>query len=321
MIIRLGYVAMTLNLQDSSPSGTVTVTAYNKLPNEEAQHHRLKKLTEKNLENTRRILLYNKAMGIEVYRFTSKLVPLATHPLIDRWDYLAEFSEEFKRIGKLVKENDFRVSAHPDHFTIINSPSWDVVKDAVKDLDYHVKVYEAMGLDDYKYKLVLHVGGLYKDKELSLERFKRNFINLPDRIRKRIIIENDDKSFSAHDVLCLCKELKVPMVLDVHHHKCVNDGEKLEDMLEDIFNTWNGEAFPPKIHFSSPKSEKDFRSHADNIDINEFLEFLDIARKQGRDFDVMLEAKNKDSALLKLSEDLKSVTGLKRISNGKFEIL
>ncbi|PNT90452.1 UV DNA damage repair endonuclease UvsE [Clostridium thermosuccinogenes] len=320
MIIRLGYVAMTLNLHDCSPSSTVTVTAFKKL-DEEAGKFRLKKLTLKNLENTRRILLYNQAMNIKLYRFTSKLVPLATHPLIEGWDYAEDFREEFRKIGDLVKVNDFRVSAHPDHFTIINSPSEDVFNDAVKDLDYHVKIYEAMGLEDYKYKLVLHVGGLYKDKKSSLERFKKNFESLPDRIRRRIIIENDDKSYSAYDVLELCRELKTPMVLDVHHHKCVNNGEKLEDMLEEIFSTWDNEAFPPKIHFSSPKSEKDFRSHADNIDINEFTEFLEIAKKTGRDFDVMLEAKNKDSALLKLSEELEGCPGIRRINNGEFEII
>lgn len=316
MKIRLGYVAMTLNLVNASPSGTITVTAFNKLESDEAKLYRLKKVTESNLKNTYRILLYNKAYNINVYRFTSKLIPLATHPAIGKWDYAGDFSAELRRIGDFVKENDFRISAHPDHYTLINSLSEKVIEESVKDLDYHVKIYEAMGLEDYRYKLVLHVGGLYKDKKGSVERFKENFIKLPDRIRKRIILENDDKSYSALDVLGICQELKTPMVVDIHHHNCVNNGEKLEDLLPHIFNTWNGEYFNPKIHFSSPKSEKEFRSHAEDIDINEFMGFINIAKKTGRDFDIMLEAKNKDSALFKLSEQLKEQEGITWVNEG-----
>jgi len=311
---------MTLNLVDSSPSGTVTVSAFNRLPDDEARLYRLRKIARKNLENTLRILRYNQAYNIKVYRLTSKLIPLATHPLTESWDYISDFKDEFKEIGDFIKDNDFRVSAHPDHYTIINSKSEDIVRASVNDLDYHVRIYEAMGLSDYKYKLVMHVGGLYKSKERSVERFKENFIRLPERIRKRIILENDDKSYSASDVLGICKDISVPMVLDVHHHNCINNGEKIEDFLPEVFNTWDGEYFSPKIHFSTPKSCTDFRSHANDIDLKEFTDFLNIAKKVGKNFDVMLEAKNKDSALFKLSEQLGEVRGIKKISESEFEI-
>ncbi|SHJ16075.1 UV DNA damage repair endonuclease UvsE [Lutispora thermophila] len=320
MIFRLGYVAMTLNLADCSPSTTVTVANFSKLSDDDTRLYKLRKITQKNLHNTLRILRYNEAYNIKVFRFTSKLVPLATHPLTEGWDYAKDFEKEFKEIGDFVKSRDFRVSAHPGHYTLINSKSKEVVKSSIKDLEYHVRVFEAMGLEDYKYKLVIHIGGLYKDKEESIERFKENFVMLPDGIRKRLILENDDKSYTAYDVLNICKELKVPMVLDVHHHRCVNNGEDLEDLLPEIFDTWNGEAFNPKVHFSSSKNPKNFRSHADDIDVDEFRSFLDIAKKIGRDFDVMLEAKNKDVALLNLSNKLEKIEGIKKINEGEFEI-
>jgi UV DNA damage endonuclease len=288
------------------------------LPDDAAKLYRLRKITHKNLENTLRILRYNKAYNIKVYRLTSKLVPLATHPGVAGWDYKRDFKDEFREIGEFIKENNFRVSAHPDHFTLINSPSQKVLEDAIRDLDYHVNVYEAMGLSDSRYKLVIHVGGHYNDKKSSLERFKNNFVSLPERIRSRIIVENDDKSFTAADVLSICEELGIPMVLDVHHHNCVNNGECIEELLPAIFETWNGEYFNPKIHFSSPRSCRDFRSHADTIELKDFTEFLKKAKKAGRDFDVMLETKNKDSALLKLSEELEGVIGIKRINEGEF---
>lgn len=321
MNVRLGYVAMTLNLENCSPSGTVTVKTFSSLSNTEARLHRLKKLTRDNLKNTLRILRYNKALNISVYRFTSKLVPLATYPLVEDWNYTEDFSEEFIQIGDFVKENGFRVSAHPDHYTLINSSSEKVLEDSIRDLDYHVKLYEAMGLEDYKYKLVMHIGGVYKNKELSIERFKENFIKLPDRIKRRLILENDDKAYTAKDVLEICKALNVPMVLDVHHHNCVNNREPLEDMLHDIFKTWSGEYFPPKIHFSSPKSVKEFRSHADDIEPGEFEKFLKTAKKLDMDFDVMIEAKNKDNALFNLSNQIRGFENIRWINEGHFEVL
>lgn len=319
MIVRLGYVAMTMNLENASPSGTVTYANYSKIESEIGRLNKLNRVTEQNLNNTWRILLYNKALKIDVYRLTSKLVPLATHEATLGWEYDKQFSSQFKKIGDYIKENDFRISAHPDHFTLLNTSSNKVLEASIRDLDYHIRVYEAMGLDS-RYKLVIHVGGLYNDKVKSIKRFKENFIKLPLRIKERITLENDDKSFSAVDVLEICQELNIPMVFDVHHHKCINNGEKIEDLLPSIFDTWKNEYFSPKIHFSSPKSEKDFRSHADYINSEDFYEFLKAAKKVDRDFDVMLEAKMKDSALFELSKSLEDIYGLHKINTGKFLI-
>lgn len=320
MIFRLGYVAMTLSLEDCSPSGMLTLTALNRLPDEAAKLYRLRRVAKKNLLNTLRILRYNKALDIGVYRLTSRLIPLATHPAAQNWDYAVELQDQLKEIGDFIRENDMRVSAHPDHFTLLNPKSGKVLEDSIRDLDYHVRIFEAMGLEDSRYKLVLHVGGLYDSREDSLERFRTGFTGLPDRIRDRIILENDDKCYSITDVLMLCRQLNIPMVLDVHHNSCLAGDQKLDKMLPDIFDTWNEEYFRPKIHFSSPKSPKEFRSHADFIELKEFLGFLEIARGVRRDFDVMLEAKNKDQALLELSDQLSEVAGIRRINTGKFEM-
>ena len=320
MIFRLGYVAMTLSLEDCSPSGMVTLSILNRLPDDAAKLYRLRRVAKKNLLNTLRILRYNKALDIDVYRLTSRLIPLATHPAAQDWNYAAEFGDELREIGDFIKENNMRVSAHPDHFTLLNSKSGKVLEDSIRDLDFHVRIFEAMGLEDYRYKLVQHVGGLYDSREDSLERFRVSFVKLPDRIRNRIILENDDKCYSTTDVLMLCRQLNIPMVLDVHHNSCLPGNEKLDKVLLGIFDTWNGEYFRPKVHFSSPKSPKEFRSHADFIELEEFLGFLEIARGAGKDFDVMLEAKNKDQALLKLSGQLSEVPGVKRINTGEFEL-
>jgi UV DNA damage endonuclease len=178
-----------------------------------------------------------------------------------------------------------------------------------------------MGLVSSEFKLVIHVGGLYKDKRSSLERFKENFIKLPNRIKERIMLENDDKSYTAKDVSGICNDLNIPMVLDVHHHQCVNNGETLDEILPLVFDTWKHQKLPPKIHFSSPKNKKDFRSHADNIECDVFRDFLDTIKKTDLDFDVMLEAKNKDSALIKLSSELEKFNDLEKINLSTFRMI
>lgn len=318
MKFRLGYVAMTLSLEDCSPSCTLTYKSFSNLPEGESRLNRLRKITKKNLLNTLRILKYNKAMKISVYRLTSKLVPLATHPELSNWDYASEFADQLEEIGRFIINNNFRVSAHPDHFTLINSPSEKVFNDSVRDLDYHVRLFEAMGLSDYRYKLVLHVGGVYGKKSDSIERFYENYARLPERISRRLIIENDDKSYNTYDVLKICQNIGRPMVLDVHHHNCLLEPSELKDIIPDIFSTWSAEPFPPKIHFSSPKNVKDFRSHADYILFDDFYNFLNIAKETEEDFDVMLEAKAKDLALLQLAKDLASKGDISRTDNGDF---
>lgn len=319
MKFRLGYVAMTLNLEDCSPSGTVTYTALKKLASEDARLQRLRRTAKSNLLNTLRILKLNKAMDIQVYRLTSKLIPLATHPELQNWRYVDDFAYELRETGNFILQNDFRVSLHPDHYTLINSPVPKVLVDSLRELDYHVKLYEAMGLGDARYKLVMHVGGVYGNKRDSICRFCDQFVRLPDRIRDRIIIENDDRSYNTYDVLELCKKLHKPMVLDVHHHNCLCGGiGDLKGLLPQIFDTWKGEYFPPKVHFSSPRSSKDFRSHADFIDINEFVGFMSTAVNIHTDFDIMIEAKQKDDALLKLSNELAATPGFIKINTGKF---
>lgn len=297
--IRLGYVAMSVNLKDCSPSRTVTVSVLDKIPEFTNKIKRLKKIAHENLANTLRILKYNKANQIYVYRFSSKLFPLATYPGIEYTNYIDDLKEELFAIGNFIKENNMRVSSHPDHFVLLNSLSKKVYQDSLKELIYQNEMFDRMGLDS-RYKFVLHVGGIYSNKEDSLKRFYTGFKDLPDNIKNRIILENDDKCFNVADVLKICEKINIPMVLDIHHHYCNFCGNKIEDILSDVFDTWKGQYFPTKFHMSSPKDEKNFRSHADFINEEDFIKFINIAKSFGRDFDIMIEAKQKDEALKRL---------------------
>jgi UV DNA damage endonuclease len=273
----------------------------NQVANYTDQLNRLIRVARENLANTLRILKANYYDQISVYRFTSKLIPLCTHPQFRAWDYIADLRDELEQIGAFVQEHQMRVSLHPDHFTVLNSPKPEVQQASRCDLDYHRRVLEAMKLGP-KAKMVLHVGGKYKDKTLAIEKFKTQFTALPPELKSRIVLENDDRCFSASEVLQLAQEISVPMVLDILHHQLLNKGEALSDLLPQIFSTWGNEL--PKVHISSPRTSKEPRSHADFIEVETAIDFLKMAQSLKTDFDLMIEAKQKDLALLKLGKDL-----------------
>lgn len=303
MRVRLGYVAIALNLDKVTSSSTVTYSRYSKINSEEEKLKKLKEVTYSNFEALEKILKYNIDHNIHFYRITSNLIPLATHPDV-MWDYKKYFRQDFLNLGNIIKKSNMRVDSHPDQFNVINSTRESVIQSTLINLSNSVDIFELM---DYKLgKMVIHIGSSQGGKEESIKRFIRNFNNFPRRIQERLILENDDKVFTAKDVLQICKALKVPMVLDIHHHNCKNEGEDIGDLLEEIFNTWNDESIPPKLHFSTPKEFENDRKHADYIDADNFVSFIKLVKsKVNRDMDVMIEAKKKDKAMLKLIEDLK----------------
>ena len=237
---------------------------------------------------------------------TSNFIPLATHPDV-MWDYLKYFKKDLEYIGKLIKDNNLRVDAHPDQFNVINSDRERVVENTLRTLNMQVDLFEAMNYEQGK--LVIHIGGAKGGKDIALDRFINNLKNFPKRITDRLILENDDKTFNAKEVLQICEKTNLPMVFDIHHHNCNNCEEDIKSLLPQIFKTWEDEELVPKIHFSSPREFEKDRKHADYIDANRFLEFIYKAKESvNKDFDIMIEAKKKDIALNILVKDLKKLT-------------
>ncbi|CED93343.1 UV DNA damage endonuclease [Romboutsia ilealis] len=318
MIIRLGYVAIALNLGKVTSSSTLTYTRYLKL-NKEDRLKKLKEVTYSNIEALEKILRYNIDNNIHFYRMTSNFIPLATHPDV-MWDYLKYFKKDLEYIGKLIKDNNLRVDAHPDQFNVINSDRESVVENTLRTLNMQVDLFEAMNYEQGK--LVIHIGGAEGGKDIALDRFINNLKNFPKRITDRLILENDDKTFNAKEVLQICEKTNLPMVFDIHHHNCNNCEEDIKSLLPQIFKTWEDEELVPKIHFSSPREFEKDRKHADYIDANRFLEFIYKAKESvNKDFDIMIEAKKKDITLNILVKDLKKLTkDIKFIDSATLEI-
>ena len=162
--------------------------------------------------------------------------------------------------------------------------------------------------------LVLHIGGNTFGKDNSIRRFINNYNKLPNYLRESIVIENDDKVFNVSDCIKISKEIGTPIVLDYHHHNC----NKCDFNIEDVIDSW-GERVP-KMHFSSPKNKKDYRSHSEYVSSDEFISFIDILKKYDRSVDIMIEAKAEDDALFRLVRELKYKTGYKFIDDTSFEV-
>ncbi|WP_300380828.1 UV DNA damage repair endonuclease UvsE [Clostridium sp.] len=309
MKVRLGYVAISNVLgKKVTSSSTVTFANYSKISSEEKRLEKLKTVALSNLSDLQEILKYNIKNNIHFYRITSALIPLVTHPEVGYWGHREIFNKDFQYVGKIIRQSNMRVDTHPDEFNVINSSNPKVVENTLINLMRQVEWFEDMNYEEGK--MVIHVGGATGGKEAALERFIKHFNDFPKELKTRLIVENDDKTYTAKETLELCKTLNIPMVLDVHHHNCNNNGEKLEDMLEEILNTWDNENLPPKMHFSSPRDNKDGkvdRKHADFINPYDFISFIEVAKRFNKDFDIMLECKEKDVALFKLTQDIKKI--------------
>lgn len=325
MIVRLGYVAMSVMVSNASPSKTMTATQFAKLSDRPAAIRKLERIAEENLNNSLRLLKHNRAHDIHVYRFSSRLIPLISHELLEGWDPFPYLRNKFKEVGDYAKLHGMRTSFHPDHFTVLSTPREKVLRNSILDLHTHVRMLEAMGLGESA-KCNIHIGGTYGDKESAFARFLDHFRLLDERIQRRITLENDDKTFTAGETLTACEQLGVPMVLDIHHHQVNSGGEDAVSLWPRILKTWSSSAqqdehvLAPKIHVSSPKSDKDPRAHADYVELNQLLAFLRPIAPITPRLDVMIEAKKKDGALFKLMEELAEAEGVRRLDQASFEI-
>ncbi|ANX14195.1 UV damage endonuclease UvsE [Fictibacillus arsenicus] len=313
MLTSFGFVSTALNLYEASPAKTMTFATYQKRDKKEREAQLLA-ITKNNLERTLRVLHYCVAHELPLYRMSSSIVPLATHPDAS-WDFLKKTKQECKEIEKIVKKYNLRTSMHPNQFTLFTSPRPEVTVNAVKDMQYHYDLLKGMGIEDRSY-INIHVGGAYGDKEAALERFYGNIKMLPSDVKSRMTLENDDKTFTTEETLEVCVTEGVPLMFDYHHYKANPGDTPLEELLPRFVQTWKNTGRPPKVHLSSPKDEKAYRSHHDFVSLDYVLPFFKMVSEFTGELDVMIEAKQKDRAALQLINELEKVRGFKRMSGG-----
>ena len=318
-IVRLGYVAMSMELKNASPSQTMTFAQFQKLGDRDAAIRKLERIALTNLDNTLRLLRHSSVNDIHFYRFTSHLIPLANHEALADWNYMKPLKEKLREIGKFIHEKEIRVDFHPDHFVVLNSPKIEVLKSSLITLRMHYLLLKAMKINPV-HRCVLHVGGNYKDTEMSLERFIDNWMEVPSSIQKMIMLENDDTSFTLEDTLYLCEKLGIPLVFDYHHHLAYHRNEHWEEQWERIVTTWKDSYLPIKMHISSPKSEAQFRHHSDYVDVNMFFKFLKEINGTVPEIHCMIEAKKKDEALFTLMKGIKKRDEIEILDGSSFRL-
>jgi len=262
---------------------------------------RLIDTVENNLDCLEEMLRYNIEHDMLFFRITSDLVPFASHK-INEFDWQSYFEERFGEIGKLINKNDIRISMHPDQFIVLNSTKDDVVERSIAELDYHADVLDLLGLDS-THKIQLHVGGVYGDKRKSKDRFVRRYEQLDEKIKKRLVIENDDKSYTLKDCLDINEMCGIPILFDTFHHQVNNSGEEISEALGMVSKTWDKKDGLPMIDYSSQEPDEKDGKHAESVDEEDFREFINSSKPY--DFDMMLEIKDKEKSALKAVKILK----------------
>ncbi len=287
------------------------------LPSHDTRRWQSKPHLSVSLERLRRILDYLARVQIGMYRLSSALVPYGTHPDLPEFHrQLEQCAAQLADLGSYANQLGVRLSSHPGQYVVLNSASERVREAAARDVELQARLFDAMGLGPDAV-VVLHIGSGEGGHEAGKVRFLRAVERLSERARARLVIENDDRVFALTHVLEISDRTGLRVVWDVLHHHC-NDPDGLSDReaLQLARGTWPAEQ-TPKIHYSSPKTAVEERSakggrslvlpqlraHADMVDPVAFEWFLD-GPARGLDFDIMLEAKAKDAALLRLREQL-----------------
>ncbi len=283
--MRIGYPCINRSI-GCTASGTFRLASYTE--------ERLKETVKRNLSCLEKILQYNCEHAMLFFRITSDLVPFASHPICT-FPWQIHFAKEFRTLGEYIRQHGFRISMHPDQFVLLNAPDEGVFHRSIADLVYQVKVLDLMGLDTTA-KVQIHVGGLYGDKPLSMDRFSEKYALLDPVIKNRLVIENDERLYTIEDCLALHERTGIPVIADSFHHALHNNGERFVDLLEPIRATWKTHDGIPMVDYSSQEPGKRVGAHAEHIVPEEFRQFLLETRQA--DFDIMLEIKDKEKSAL-----------------------
>lgn len=240
-------------------------------------------------------------LGIGAFRVCSHLLPLYTHPEVGyRLEELPNNEELYATLAsvKTIKDRyNQRLSFHPDQFTLLSSPRPEVTSASLKELNYQAMLASLIGAD----AINIHGGGAYGDKCSALARLAEQVSSLAEPVRSRLTLENDDHTYTVQDLFPICEKLSIPMVYDVHHHRCNPDGLTLVEATEACLQTWRQLKREPYFHISSPKYGWNGkpRPHADFINVDDFpIEWKKL------DATIDVEAKAKELAVLKLKKEL-----------------
>ena len=299
--IQLGLCCLNTILRAQNPP----IFASRKMIIRSIESKGIEELKDKIIQNLKDVLTmmdWNEQNGIKLFRLSSELFPHKSNPKVE--DYSFDFAKDLlKQIGDKSKKYKQRLTFHPGQYNVVGTPNSNTFKQTIIDLKYHADVLDLMGLDKNSI-MVVHGGGIYGDKEETIKRWCKQYQELPDNVKSRLVLENCERCFSIEDCLRVSEIINIPIVFDTHHFECYKDIHPNENFNEPreyigyILETWKRRGIKPKFHISEQGHGRKGH-HSDYIEtIPDYL--LEIPNKYKIDIDIMVEAKMKEQAILKL---------------------
>ena len=289
-MIRLGYPAQNLTIP-ATTNRTLRLASV-------SDGGKVQGLVRENIADLSAILRWNAERGISLFRMGQDLIPFASHPAFP-YDWESEHGEELRGIGALARDLGIRLSMHPGQYINPGSPRSEVVERSLWELRYVARVFDLLGNHDSV--AVLHMGGAYADRTASAARFV-GALRPEERVLRYLALENDERVWTVDEVVETSRVLGVPAIADAFHHGLNPGNLTLEEALDMALPTWEPRGVRPKLHLSSQDLDKRPGAHAYSIDCRDWQTLL--AALDGRDADVMVEAKGKERALAPLGVEI-----------------
>lgn len=260
-----------------------------------------------NCKDLIKVIKWNNDHGIKMYRMSSDIFPWASEYEFPDLPHFEEIRQTLLEAGDEAKRGGQRITFHPSPYGVLASVREDVVKNAIKDLRQHAEIMDLMGLDQtHFYPINIHVNTTQPTKEEAAQRFCDNFQLLSDSVKKRLVVEVDDKKsqFKAEDLYNMVhKKIGIPITFDFLHNKC-NPSELTEEKaLALCLSTWP-EGISPLTHYSASKREFEDPTSKDVAHSDWLYEKIET---YGMDFDIELEVKMKERALLEYNEKIEKI--------------
>lgn len=301
---RFGYCCINLTLGEGKGSSRVTTNrSMVKKTFEEKGISFASEIALLNCLDLVKIIRWNNESGIRMYRMSSDIFPWYSEYEFCDLPHFEEIKTVLAEAGSIAKEGKQRITFHPSPYSVLASQKEEVVDKAIKDLRQHAEIMDLMGLDQtHFYPINVHVYTSQPSKEEAAFRFCQNFELLTESVKKRLVVENDDKKsgFTPVELYELVfKKIGVPITYDFLHHKCnpssLDEGEALKLCL----SSWP-KGTNPIVHYSDSRKQWEDSSCKDLAHSDWLYEKI---QNYGLEFDVELEVKMKEKALLKYVAD------------------
>lgn len=253
-----------------------------------------------NVKKTLEIMPEVVSTGIKLFRLSSNLLPLYDQVPSECWDN-QQLKDALNLLGQYVRSNNMRVCVHPGQFCVLSSDSDAVVAKSFEELSIHGWLFDQMGLDrSTNYAINIHGGKSDRHTRL-IDQIK----SLPDNVRKRLTLENDETAYNVVDLLQVHQKTDVPICFDSHHYT-FNDGDlTFEEAYSAACQTWP-KNIKPLQHLSNTEPEYSNGSFADRRKHSKLIHYvpkLQLHALRDDTIDVEIESKYKNIAIYKMSKD------------------